>query len=124
MTGFSESSTVQTWLVERLAALGWEHVPGRELPREHTDALCEEWLIEALEVLNPALHGVPERVDEVLPTIRMGMLAAASEGLVPSNERMTTLLRGDHTIRYVGTTEYLPLRLLDFDDMSQNHLVV
>ena len=26
MAGFSESSTVQAWLVERLVALGWEHV--------------------------------------------------------------------------------------------------
>jgi type I restriction enzyme R subunit len=124
MPGFSESSTVQAWLVERLVSLGWEHVPGNELPREHTDALCEQWLIEALEVLNPEFHGFPERVDEVLPTIRMAVLAAASEGLVPANERMTTLLRGDHTVKYVGTTQYVPLRLLDFEDLTQNQFVV
>src|SRR3954466_3528193 len=124
MTGFSESSTVQAWLVERLVSLGWVHVPGNELPREHTDALCEEWLIESLEVLNAELHGSPERVDEVLPTIRMAVLAAASEGLVPANERITTLLRGDHTVKYVGTTEYVPLRLIDFDDITSNRLTV
>jgi type I restriction enzyme R subunit len=124
MPGFSESSTVQAWLVERLVSLGWEHTPGRELPREPTAPLVEEWLIEAAEVLNPELHGFPERVDEVLPTIRMAMLAAASEGLVPANERLTTLLRGDHTVKYVGTTEYVPLRLIDFEDLSQNHFVV
>ena len=50
----------------------------------------DEWLIESLEVLNPAIHGSPERVDEVLPAIRMAVLGAASEGLVPANERMTT----------------------------------
>ena len=124
MVGFSESSTVQAWLVERLMSLGWEHVPGPELPREHTDALCEEWLIESLEVLNSELYGSPERVDEVLPTIRMAVLGAASEGLVPANERMTTLLRGDHTVKYVGTTEYVPLRLIDFDNLGENHFVV
>src|SRR3954470_24146979 len=124
MAGFSESSTVQAWLVERLVSLGWERVHSHELPREHTDAVCEEWLIESLEVLNPELHGSPERIDEVLPTIRMAVLAAASEGLVPSNERMTTLLRGDHTVKYVGTTEYVPLRLIDFDNLSENHFVV
>ena len=124
MPGFSESSTVQAWLVERLVALGWEHVPGRELPREFTAPLVEEWVIEALEVLNPALHRDPDRVDEVLPTIRAGVLAAAAEGLVPANERMTTLLRGDHTVKYVGTNEYVPLRLIDFDNLAENHFVV
>jgi type I restriction enzyme, R subunit len=124
MTGFSESSTVQAWLVERLVALGWEHVPGRELPREFTAPLVEEWLIEALEVFNPDLHGAPERVDEVLPLIRMAVLGAASEGLVPANERMTTLLRGDHTVKYVGTTEYVPLRLIDFENLGENTFVV
>lgn len=122
--GFSESSTVQSWLVERLAALGWEHIPGKQLPREFTAPLVEEWVIETLELLNPALHGDSDRVDEVLPTIRAGVLAAAVEGLVPANERMTTLLRGDHTVKYVGTNEYVPLRLIDFDSMSENHFVV
>src|ERR1035437_8029255 len=123
MAGFSESSTVQAWLVERLVLLGWEHVPGKELPREFTAPLVEEWVIEALEILNSDLHGAPERVDEVLPLIRMAVLGAAAEGLVPANERMTTLLRGDHTGKYIGTTEYVPLRLIDFEDLSQNTFV-
>jgi type I restriction enzyme R subunit len=122
--GFTESSTVQAWLVERLVALGWEHIPGRELPRDFTAPLVEEWVIEAIEILNPALHGDPDRVDEVLPTIRASVLAAAAEGLVPANERMTTLLRGDHTVKYVGTNQHVPLRLIDFDDLAENHFVV
>lgn len=124
MGGFSESSTVQAWLVERLVSLGWEYVPGRELTRDSSDPLVEESLIGALETLNPDLYGAPERVDEVLPTIRLAVLGAASEGLVAANERLTTLLRGDHTLRYVGTTQYVPLRLIDFEDLSQNHFVV
>jgi type I restriction enzyme R subunit len=124
MAGFSESSTVQAWLVDRLVTLGWEHIPGKELPRDFTAPLVEEWVIEALEVLNPALQGEPDRVDEVLPTIRAGALAAAVEGLVPANERMTTLLRGDHTVKYVGTNQHVPLRLIDFDNLAENHFVV
>lgn len=124
MAGFSESSTMQAWLVQRLVALGWEHILGKELPREFTAPLVEEWLIEALEVLNPRLHPVPGRVDEVLPLIRMAVLSAASEGLVAANERLTTLLRGDHTHKYVGTTEYIPLRLIDFDHLTENRFVV
>ena len=124
MAGFSESSTVQAWLIERLGELGWQYTPGDELPRESTDSVVEEWLIEAIEALNPAVSGAPERVDEVLPLLRMAVLGAASEGLVPANEGLTTLLRGDHTVKYVGTTEYVPLRLIDFKDLTQNHFVV
>lgn len=133
MSAFSESSTVQAWLVQRLKGLGWDYVPGdsgktprpaKSLPREFTDVLVEQWLLEALEVLNPELHGAPERMDEVLPVIRMAVLAATTEGLVAANERMTTLLRGDYTHKYVGTDEYVPLRLIDFENLDNNTYVV
>lgn len=111
---FNEASTVQSWLVERLVANGWTHVPGKDLPRAKTDVLIEEWLLEALEVLNPELHGRPERVDEVLPMIRMALMSAASEGLVTANETFMALMRGKQTVKYVGTDEHVPLRVIDF----------
>lgn len=111
---FSESSTVQAWLVERLVSLGWTHVPGRDLPRQKTDVVVEEWLVDALERLNPEIAEEPASVDEVLPLIRMGVMAAATDGLLAANESMTTLLRGQRTVKYVGTEDYVPLRLIDF----------
>ncbi|MBU6162917.1 MAG: type I restriction endonuclease subunit R, partial [Myxococcales bacterium] len=124
MSGFSEASTVQAWLVERLVSLGWTHVGPNQLPRTVTDTVCEEWLIEALTRMNPAIAEVPGRVDEVLPLIRSVILSANNEGLLAANERMTTLMRGDHTVRYVGTEQHVPLRLIDFEDPASNRLVV
>ena len=124
MAGFSEQNTVQAWLIARLVELGWEHVPGAELPRTKTDPIIEEWAIEALELMNPALQGAPERVEEVLPIVRSAVLAAASEGLLAANERMVQLLRGQHTVKYQGTDDYVPLRLIDFEDLSNNHFAV
>ena len=124
MAGFDEQNTVQSWLVERLVSLGWEYVPGGEVPRERTDPIVEEWVLEALEGLNPELQGFPERVDEVLPLIRQAVLSAASDGLLSANERMVALLRGNHTVKYSGTESYVPLRLIDFDDLSNNHFAV
>lgn len=124
MSVFSESVTVQCWLVETLANQGWTHVPGQALPRTATDVLCEPWLIEALEQLNPAVAENPDRVDEVLPFIRSTVLSASTDGLLAANEAMTTLLRGDHTHKYVGTNQYVPLRLIDFDDLSNNRFTV
>lgn len=124
MSHFSEASTVQSWLVRGLKRHGWAVVPGGHLQRSKIDALVEEDLIEALEVLNPELHGAPERIDEVLPLIRNAVLSAGSDGLLAANERFVTLLRGDHTVKYVGTERYVPLRLIDFDDLTNNTFVV
>lgn len=124
MAGFSESSTVQAWLVERLVTLGWVHVPGFLVPRDATDVLVEQWLIEALMRLNPAIATDPERVDEVLPVIRSTVLSASVEGLLPANERMTTLMRGQATVKFTGETDHVPFRVIDFDNLSNNHFVV
>jgi type I restriction enzyme R subunit len=122
MAGFSEASTVQDWLVKHLQTLGWTYVRGNELPRTRTDVFVDEWLLEALEVLNPDIHGFPERVDEVMPIIRSAALAGATDGLVPANERMVEFLRGARTVRYIGTEHDVPVRLIDFgapDDLRQ-----
>ena len=124
MAGFSESSTVQAWLVERLVGLGWEHVAGKDLPRSNLDVVVEEWLIAAVEVLNPLVRKSPERIDEVLPRVRSTVLSAMTDGLLAANERMTTLMRGDTTIKYVGSDQYVPLHLIDFADPAANRLVV
>ena len=71
MSGFSESSTVQAWLVDRLARHGWNPVVAESLPRTDTEVLCEDWLVEALIRLNSAIAEAPERVDEVLPVLRL-----------------------------------------------------
>ena len=110
---FSESSTVQAWLVERLVSLGWTHVQGRDLPRQKTDVLVEDWLVEAMTRLNPEIAEEPASVDEVLPLIRMNVMSAATDGLLAANESMTTMLRGQRAVKYIGTEDYTPLRLID-----------
>lgn len=119
---FSESSTVQAWLVEHLQALGWTYVSGHQLPRTKTDVFVDEWLLEAIEVLNPEIHGRPERVDEVMPLVRSAVLAGATDGLVPANEHMVEFLRGVKTIRYIGADHDSPFRLIDFGDVDDLRL--
>ncbi|MEJ7831569.1 MAG: HsdR family type I site-specific deoxyribonuclease [Nocardioides sp.] len=121
---FTETSTVQTWMRERLESLGWTYVPPDEVPRERIDVFVDEWLIEALELLNPEIHGYTERVDEVMPVLRSAVLSAGTDGLVSANEAMTVLLRGDHTVKYVGTDEHVPLRLIAFDNLAENTFYV
>lgn len=124
MSVFSESSTVQAWLEQRLSTFGWRVVPADKLPRANTDVLCEDWVVAALVRLNPAIAEQPDRVDEVLPVLRSAVLSANNEGLMAANERLTTLLRGDQTFKFVGTDEHVPVRFIDFDDVENNDLVV
>lgn len=124
MTVFNESATVQSWLVEELAKLGWMHTPGSVLPRDAIDVLCDEWVADALIRLNPEIAENPERLDEVLPYIRSAILSASTDGLLAANERMTTILRGDHTHKYVGTEQYVPVRLIDFERPENNRFTV
>ena len=124
MKVFNEQSTVQGWLVERLAGMGWVHVPGHGLPRFTDEVACEPWLVEALLRLNPVIAKSPERVDEVLPMVRAAILSAASDGLLAANERLTTILRGEQPFKFIGTDHHVPVRLIDFDDLANNHFVV
>jgi len=120
MSGFSESSTVQAWLRDRLTDLGWKAVLPDALPRTNTDVVCDEWVIDALVRLNPAIAEQPDRVDEILPVLRSAILSASNEGLLAANERLTTLLRGDQTFKFIGTEHHFPVRFIDFDDPENN----
>ena len=123
-TGFSETSTVQTAIVEQLIGLGWTYVAGKDLPRTIDGVLIEEHLTNALTRLNPAIAEDPDRIDEVLPRLRAVLLSAANDGLVPANERLTTWLRGDQTMRFVGTDDDIAIQLIDFENPANNTLVV
>jgi len=121
---FSESSTVQVWLIKMLRAQGWLYAPSERLDRDISDVLCEPTLARALSRLNSEIDEQPDRLDEVLPFIRSIILSAVNDGTLAANERMTTLLRGDMTYKYVGTDQYVPLRVIDFDRPLKNDHVV
>ena len=125
MSGIGETS-VQAALVDRLtkADLGWRFVAGGALDRTNDAVVVESEVVSALRRLNPALAEAPERVDEILPRLRATTLAVRDDGLIESNRRMTNWLRGQETIRFVGTDDYVPVRLIDFDDPRSNSLVV
>ena len=124
MAHFSETSTVQAWLVNELQHQGWFYTHPEQLGREISDVLCEQMLSRALSRLNPEIGEQPDRLDEVLPFIRSIILSAVNDGTLAANERMTTLLRGDMTFKYVGADQYVPLRVIDFDRPLKNDHVV
>jgi type I restriction enzyme R subunit len=124
MAGFSESSTIQAAVLDRLTQpdLGWEFVPPEGLGREKTSAMLEADVVEALQKLNPILEEKPWLLQEVMPKLRAVFLSVYDDGLVPTNELLMSWLRGNGTVQFVGEQHPIPIRLLDFDDPRANRL--
>ncbi len=79
---------------------------------------------EALIRLNPDIAAQPERADEVIYKLRAIVLGVRSDGLVSANEEFTAWLRGERSMPFGPNHEHVTVRLVDFEDASQNQYVV
>ncbi len=103
---------------------GWRFVAAEELPRQHSDVLVESMVRDALIRLNPEIKAQPDRADEVLYRLRTIPLSVQSEGLVRANELFAEWLRGEKSMPFGERGEHTPVRLIDFEDLSNNDYVV
>jgi type I restriction enzyme R subunit len=60
----------------------------------------------------------------VLVELRTLALSAVEDGLVETNQRFTTWLRGLHTHDFTGRNRNEPVHLIDFHDLSRNTYIV
>ena len=111
-------------LTPQILNLKWHFVPAEELPRQHSDVLVESMVRDALIRLNPEIKAQPDRVDEVLYRLRTIPLSVQSEGLVRANELFAEWLRGEKSMPFGERGEHTSVRLIDFDDLSNNDYVV
>lgn len=102
---------------------GWHYAAAATLPRQPQDVFVEAFVRDALLRLNPAIAAQPERADEVLYKLRAIVLGVRSDGLVRANEEFTAWLRGERSMPFGPNHEHVTVRLVDFDDLSQNHYV-
>lgn len=103
----------------------WRFIPSDELRRSSSsDVLVESMLYDALLRLNAEIKAQPDRADEVLYRLRAIPLSVQSEGLVRANELFSEWLRGEKTMPFGERGEHTPVRLIDFEDPSNNEYVV
>ena len=148
---FNESNTVEQMILDAAASLGkasstkigekvpkdwhgdksgaapipkWDFVEPLKVPRQPSDVLVEPWLRQALINLNPEIAAQPDRADEVIYALRAILLAVGTDGLVRANENFTQWLRGEKTMPFGPNGEHVPIRLLDFSDLSKNRWTV
>lgn len=118
--------TVQDAVLDRLQKpdLGWTYIPAASLGRGPQQVLIEQDVINALLSLNPLIVEQPDRVNEILPRLRAAILAVGDDGLVATNHVMSQWLRGLMSHKFVGTDQFVPIRLVDFASPHSNRLIV
>ena len=144
---FTESNTVEAYVRDLLAGpikavpantvqesqpsygpspkgIGWRYAAPAEVPRQFQEVLVEAWLRDALIHLNPDIAAEPDRADEVLYKLRAVVLSVRSDGLIRANEEMTAWMRGERSMPFGPNNEHVPIRLIDFEDLTQNQYIV
>ena len=137
---FNEANTVEAFLRDILSGtptakdharallhgygLGWTFLSVDEVPRKVGDAFVESFIQAALVKLNPEIAAEPERADEVLHKLRTIVLGVRGGGLISANEECMAWLRGERSMPFGENHQHVPVRLIDFQDPTNNHLVV
>jgi type I restriction enzyme R subunit len=102
----------------------WRYQSAEEMPRGVNEVLVETELKGALLRLNPEITERPERADEVIYKLRAILISVNQIGLVKANEEFFKWLTGEKTMPFGDNNRHVPVRLLDFDDLSNNRYVV
>ncbi|CAA7627612.1 type I restriction endonuclease subunit R [Magnetospirillum sp. SS-4] len=108
----------------RIAGLGWHYLAPAHVPRQPQEVMVEAWVRDALIRLNPEIAAIPDRADEVLYKLRAIVLSVRSDGLIKANEELTAWLRGDRSMPFGPNHQHTTVRLMDFEDIENNHFVV
>lgn len=108
----------------QLGGQGWSFVGPRDLPRQPQEVMVESYVREALIRLNPDIAVQPDRAEDVLYHLRAIVMSARTDGLVKANEEFAAWLTGERSLPFGAGGEHTTVRLVDFDDLENNHYVV
>ena len=137
---FNELNSVEHYIVHQLSGVNlnaagaqegnvgygaaWQYKPAHELPRGINEVLVEAELKAALIRLNPEITRNPTLADEVIYKLRAVFLSVNQVGLVKTNEEFFKWLSGEKTLPFGENNRHVPVRLLDFENLSNNSYVV
>ena len=106
------------------ASPSWEYCSHEALPRQAQETLVEDHLRDALIRLNPSIAAQPDRVDDVLYRLRAIIMGVRGDGLVRANEEFAAWLTGERSMSFGEHGEHVTIKLIDFEDLTQNQYVV
>jgi len=133
---FNELNSVEHYIIHQLTGVNlndptmkdppvpygakWIFKPSKEIKRGVNEVLVEEELKEALIRLNPEINANPNIADEVIYKLRAILIAVNQVGLVKANEEFFKWMTGEKTMPFGENNRHVPVRLIDFDDLTNN----
>jgi type I restriction enzyme R subunit len=138
--GFNELNSVEHYIIHQLSGVnlnnnvlnepvigykaGWNYKSATELNRSVNEVLIEQDLKEALIRLNPEINKNHELAEEVIYNLRAILISVNQVGLVKANEEFFKWLCGEKTMPFGENNRHVPVRLIDFENLSNNSYVV
>jgi type I restriction enzyme R subunit len=138
---FTELNSVEHYIINQLTGVNlnqgavaetplqpygaeWQFQSAEQLGRGVNEVLVESQLKEALLRLNPEILANPELADEVIYKLRAILISVNQVGLVKANEEFFLWITGEKTMPFGENNRHVPVRLIDFDNLTNNQYVV
>lgn len=137
---FNELNSVENFIVHQLSGVNlntataqepkanysiqWVYKSAQELDRSVNEILWEADLKAALIRLNPEIAERNELADEVIYKLRAILIAVNQTGLVRANEEFFQWMTGDKTMPFGENNRHVPVRLIDFENLTDNSYVI
>ena len=119
MPVFTEKSTVEDYIIEKLKEKGWEYIPGEELEREdYSEPLLISDFIKAIRKINKNLELSGSDVNRILAELKSK--PASFEG----SKHILRFLKQGIAIKLERTRELKYVDLLDHKNPENNEFVV
>jgi type I restriction enzyme R subunit len=138
--GFNELNSVEHYIIHQLSGVNlnsnevqepeigysaqWQYKSTADLNRSVNEVLIEQELKDALIRLNPEIAKKPELADEVIYKLRAILISVNQIGLVKANEEFFKWIGGDKTMPFGENNRHVPVRIFDFENLSQNKCIV
>lgn len=135
---FNELNSVEHYIIHKLSGINlntnyfddnldvykWVYKPPEKISRSINNVLIEKDIRKALIKLNSEINQKPELADEVIYKLRAILISVNQVGLVKANEEFFEWLRGDKTMPFGENNQHTPIRLIDFDNLSNNSYII
>lgn len=102
----------------------WQFRSASDLNRSVNEVLIESDLKDTLIRLNPEIQINPNLADEVIYKLRAILISVQQVGLVKANEEFFKWMTGDKTMPFGENNRHVPIRLIDFDDLTNNRYIL
>jgi type I restriction enzyme R subunit len=142
--GFTELNSVEHYIINQMSGVNlnsqqgrnqvseshktfgkqWQYQTPEQLGRGVNEVLVESELVKALIRLNPEIQANPHLADEVIHKLRAILMSVNQVGLVKANEEFFAWMTGEKTMPFGENNRHVPVKLIDFDELTGNDYVV